>query len=92
MMTNIPVVKLGLIAVSRDCFPMALAIRLPSFTAAALDVLTEGSHLAIRETFSPASSAAKSSFICSRIRSRAFFSHLVPKRTVRSSQRPYSLT
>jgi len=27
MMTNIPVVKLGLIAVSRDCFPMALAIR-----------------------------------------------------------------
>ena len=27
MMTNIPVVKLGIIAVSRDCFPMALAIR-----------------------------------------------------------------
>ena len=27
MMTNIPEVKLGIIAVSRDCFPMALAIR-----------------------------------------------------------------
>ena len=27
MMNNIPVVKLGIIAVSRDCFPMALAIR-----------------------------------------------------------------
>ena len=27
MMTNIPEVKLGLIAVSRDCFPIALSIK-----------------------------------------------------------------
>ena len=40
-------------------FP-ALAIRLPSFTTAALEVFTDGSHLAIREMFSPASRAARS--------------------------------
>ncbi len=27
MMTNIPEIKLGLIAVSRDCFPVALSER-----------------------------------------------------------------
>ena len=29
MMTNIPEIKLGLIAVSRDCFPLALSERRP---------------------------------------------------------------
>ncbi len=35
MMTNIPQVKLGLIAVSRDCFPVALSQRRRSAVAAA---------------------------------------------------------
>ena len=37
MMTNIPVVKLGIVAVSRDCFPIALSEKRRSNIAAACE-------------------------------------------------------
>ena len=65
--------------------PIARAIRFACRITSSLEALTEGSHLASRDTDSPASRAAKSAASCFLISCSTLPSQVVPIKASRSS-------